>query len=277
MTIKVNDKNIKTFVFSGGEVYVSLDGIEVGQGTTILAHLHSSEDVMQLLMTVDAVRQANAETEIHLIMPYLPYARQDRVCNDGEAFAAAVMCDLINSLNCASVQVLDLHSAVTRERLNNVREFTQADLIPQSEIEDLIERDHVCLVYPDKGAEARVRQVAQALATKGIDCEVIPCSKVRNPENGQITDSVVQGDVRGKNCIIIDDICDGGRTFIELAKVLKKQGAQKLYLSVSHGIFSKGLDVLKEHFERVYCFNSFLDEAETDTEFLTVIGKGERS
>ena len=273
MTIKVNNKNIKTFVFSGGEVQVSLDGIEVGQSTTILANLHSSEDVMQLLMTVDAVRQANAETEIHLIMPYLPYARQDRVCNDGEAFAAAVMCDLINGLNCSSVQVLDLHSAITRERLNNVRELTQADLIPQSVIGDLIERDHICLVYPDKGAETRVRQVAQALATKGIDREVIPCSKIRNPENGQITDSVVQGDVRAKDCIIIDDICDGGRTFIELAKVLKKQGAQKLYLSVSHGIFSKGLDVLKEHFERVYCFNSFLDEAQTDTEFLHVIGE----
>lgn len=268
MSIKVNRQAIKSFTFSGGECHVSVAGIEIDPVTEIEAYLYNADDILRLIMTVDAVRQVNPETAIDLIIPYFPYARQDRVCNPGEAFSAAVMADLINGLNCRAVAVFDPHSDIIVKRLNNCCVVHQSELV-QGAVSDFIARHNLVLVSPDKGASHKTDDVGQALG--GVP--VIHCSKVRNPQNGQITHSEVHGDVAGRGLIILDDICDGGRTFTELAKVLKEKGAGKLYLYVTHGIFSHGLEVLKEHFAHVFCVHTFLRAEQIDTNFLTVTGK----
>lgn len=268
MSLRVNGKTIKTFNFSGGECHVSVAGIDIGARTEIQAFLYSSDDIMRLIMTVDAVRQVSPETLIDLIIPYFPYARQDRVCNPGEAFSAAVMADLINGLNCHAVAVFDPHSEAVVQRLNNCCVVRQAELV-KGTVGDYIKREGLTLVSPDKGASNKTDEAGAALG--GVP--VIHCSKVRDPATGRITHAEVHGDAAGKNLIILDDICDGGGTFIELAKILKAQGAGKLYLYVTHGIFSKGLEVLKEHFAHVFCVHTFLRADQIETDFLTVTGK----
>lgn len=267
MTITVNKQSVKTFQFSAGECHVSIEGIEVAGVTEVVVYLYSSDDVMRLLMVVDAIRQENAQTQIDLVIPYFPYARQDRVCNKGEAFSAKVMAGLINDLDCQYVTVLDPHSKFVTDHLNNCHAVTQVDLV-RGALAEFIKTRRLSLVSPDKGATEKTKAVADAF---GFD--VITCSKVRDPKSGQITHSEVRGDVRGKDLIILDDICDGGRTFTELAKVLKDHEAGDLYLYVTHGIFSKGLEVLKEHFTHVFCVHTFLTPDQIETDFLTVIGK----
>lgn len=269
MTMRVNNKEIEFFNFSGGECHVSVRGIRISDVTQVVAYLHNSDAIMSLLMVVDAIRQEKPDTEIHLTIPYFPYARQDRVCNTGEAFSAKVMAGLINGLQCHLVTVFDPHSEVVTQHLHNCHVIEQVSLI-KGDLVRFITDNRLILISPDKGAQSKAEAVAEF---HGFD--VINCSKVRDTQNGHITKSEVHGDVRGKDLIILDDICDGGRTFIELAKVLKSQGAGKLYLYVTHGIFSKGLEVLKEHFEHVFCYHSFLCEDDLDTEFLTVMeGEG---
>lgn len=268
MTIKVNKQAIRSFNFSGGECHVSVAGIEIGPVTEIEAYLYNADDIMRLIMTVDAVRQVNPETTIDLVIPYFPYARQDRVCNSGEAFSAAVMADLINSLNCRAVAVFDPHSEVVVKRLNNCCVVSQAELV-QGAVEDFIRKENLTLVSPDKGASKKTDAVGKALG--GV--HVIHCAKIRNPQTGEITHSEVHGDVAGKNLILLDDICDGGRTFTELGKLLKQKGAGKLYLYVTHGIFSHGLDILKENFTHIFCVHTFLRAEQIDMNFLTVTGK----
>ncbi len=270
MTITVNKQLVKAFNFSGGECHVTVENIEIGDVTNIEAYLYNSDDIIRLLMVVDAVRQENAETNIDLIIPYFPYARQDRVCNRGEAFSAKVMADLINGLNCRSVMVFDPHSDVIVQALQNCQVITQVDLI-KGAVHGLVQSHKLTLISPDKGAARKTQAVADHY---GFD--VISCSKVRDTKTGHITHSEVHGDVAGKDLIILDDICDGGRTFTELAKTLKDHGAGKLYLYVTHGIFSKGLEVLKKHFTHVFCVHTFLTSDQIDTDFLTVTGK-ERS
>jgi ribose-phosphate pyrophosphokinase len=270
MTITINNKEIKTFNFSGGECYVSIENIDIGDTTKINAYLYNSDDIMRLIMTVDAVRQVDPTSKIDLTLPYFPYARQDRVCNAGEAFSAYVMADLINGLNCHSVSVIDPHSPVIEQHLNNCRIITQAEII-QGVVSDFITKKSLTLVSPDKGAANKTQAASELL---GIP-EVIYCSKVRDTKTGHITHSEVHGNAMGKDLIILDDICDGGRTFTELAKTLKEHGAGELYLYVTHGIFSKGLDVLKEHFTHVFCVHTFLTTEQIDKDFLTVTGKGE--
>jgi ribose-phosphate pyrophosphokinase len=271
MSILVNQKLVSFLKFSGGECHIKLPDFEVAENTTILANLNSSDDVMSLLLVVDAVRRINPSTKIALTIPYFPYARQDRVCNEGEALSVKVMADLINSLNCASLTIYDPHSDVTPALLNNCRVVSVADIISKSFLAKEINTKNLLLVSPDAGAEKKVRMVAKKLASAGILVEVLCATKSRDTMTGNITSTTIHGDVKGKNIMIVDDICDGGATFIELAKLLKEQGAGDIYLYVSHGIFSKGLAVLGEHFKHVYCYHTLLQSESVNESFLTVL------
>lgn len=132
----------------------------------------------------------------------------------------------------------------------------------------IIAAKKLAVVSPDAGAEKKAKEVG-----KQVKADVFAASKVRDTMTGQIISTEIRGDVKGRNLIIIDDICDGGATFTELAKKLKEKGANDIYLYVTHGIFSKGLDVLKEHFKHVYCYHSLVTDFANETKFLTKLEK----
>lgn len=264
MPLFLNDKPVQCFNFSGGECQVKISNSTLNLAN-IVAILNNSDAIMQLLLTVDAIRRVNPNATINLTIPYFPYARQDRVCNPGEAFSAEVMAGLINTLRCKEVIIVDPHSDVTAALLDNVKVITQSELIAQSPLAALIKSQKLTLVSPDKGASTKTKEAGELL-----NADVIYASKVRDTLTGKILSSEIHGEVKNKNLIILDDICDGGATFTELAKTLKSQGAKDIYLYVTHGIFSKGLSPLKEHFKHVYCYHSLINEFEQDKEFLTL-------
>jgi len=266
--IKVNGLYISSFKFNGGEVHVSINHIEIGNVTEVEAYLYTSDDIMKLLMTIDAIREKKVFSVINLTIPYFPYGRQDRVCNPGEAFSVKVMARLINSLQCQKVTILDPHSNVTTVALNNYNVISQNEILQEHSIIEVIKALNLTLVSPDAGAELKTREVARE-----NNLPVIYCSKVRDTVTGNITDTHIPFIGEGGDFIILDDICDGGYTFTQLAKQMKAAGANDLYLYVTHGIFSKGLDPLKEYFEHVYCYHTFLKTGDIDTNFLSVLRK----
>ena len=266
MDIQVNKTPIQYFNFSGGECHVNIADIIIEDTADITAYLYCSDDIMRLAMVVDAIRQKYVATKIDLTIPYFPYARQDRVCNDGEAFSVSVMAKLINALSCNNVTIYDPHSKITIDLLNNCSVITQAKILENSIIASDIKTRGLVLVSPDAGAESKTREIADQLSV-----DAIYCTKTRDAKTGQITGTQIPNDIVGQTFIIVDDICDGGRTFIQLAKSLKDAGANDLYLYVTHGIFSQGLSVLKEHFEHIYCYHCFLENGDIDQQFLTVI------
>ncbi len=271
MAILVNNKPLDTFKFSGGECHIKIDVTSIGGKTEIVAPLNTSDDIMCLLLAIDAVRRVNATTAIHLTIPYFPYARQDRVCNEGESLSVKVMADIINNLHCAKVTIYDPHSDVTTALLNNCHVVSLADIIASSSLPKDVLANKLALVSPDAGAEKKTRLTAKRLSTAGHAVEVFCSSKTRDTLTGNITATEVHGNVQGKNLLIVDDICDGGRTFVELAKALKDGGANDIYLYVTHGIFSKGLSELAGHFKHVYCYHTMLADAEIDSSILTVL------
>ena len=116
-------------------------------------------------------------------------------------------------------------------------------------------RNELILLAPDAGALKKTYKIAKTIE---YGKEVIFCEKQRNTKTGEITGTKIYTNaIKDKMFIIFDDICDGGRTFIEIAKVLKAQGAKKVILAVSHGIFSKGLEPLFEYIDEVFCTDSF--------------------
>lgn len=245
-------------IFKGGEVNPILpdmvkDNLEEGSTISIKAHLKNSDDSWALMMTVDAIRRINPSIRITLLMPYVPYARQDRVCNPGEAIGIAMFASVINLLELDEVFITDPHSDATpalikRSRIIKPHEFivsTQAGL--KDALQDL------WIVAPDAGAQKKVKGLAKSLGSPGY----FTASKERDLETLEITGTRFDGDPTGKHLLVVDDICDGGRTFIALAKELKKFNPASITLFVTHGIFSYGTEVVTEHFDLVITTNSF--------------------
>lgn len=255
----------KKWNFSGGEVGFKIEPrLYQARYAKIVAHLRSSHDVMELLMATDALKRQSA-AEIDLVMPYVPYARQDRVCNSGEALSIKVFADLINAQGYRSVEIWDAHSDVTPALLDRCKNVEQWEFAGKAPVFSCT------IVAPDAGAEKK----AMKLATK-YKQEFAQGLKIRDTSTGDITGSVIWEDFSlTKPLYIVDDICDGGRTFIELAKIIKKNPdwKQPIYLYVTHGIFSKGLDVLKPHIDHVYTANIWPDLYKGNEKYVTILNR----
>src|SRR6185437_13272266 len=243
----------KSFKFSGGEIQVKLApaNMEYSADKPVVFHatITSADDLMELALVVDAVKRFfNQPIKTQLYLPYMPYARQDRVCAKGEALSLRVAATFINSLEFDKVTVVDPHSDVTPALLNNCS-VTDIVEIFATRMHHFAPIGNTVLVSPDAGAIKKVLKLAQFLKLRMIQAE-----KIRNPMDGEITGMKVHTDHLGlKPVLVVDDICDGGRTFTELAKELSHKTDGKLNLYVTHGIFSKGLEPLLEWYDKIYC------------------------
>lgn len=242
--------------FPGGEVHVSVPNHAYPSviDITITASIDSSDAVMALLLSTDALKNRFPQAySLNLVLPYMPYARQDRVCNKGEALSVKVMANLINSVGFDSIIVCDPHSEVTCALLNNVREIPVESIIPFSQTFGEMFKESLVIAAPDAGATKKVFKVAKTLNTPFVQC-----GKTRDVATGELSGFEVYGEVRNKDVLIVDDICDGGGTFIGLAAKLYEQGANNVFLYVTHGIFSKGVDVLlKNGINRIITTDSY--------------------
>lgn len=244
-------------LFNGGENHIKLIG-SIPEQVTIEAQLKNSNYVMELLLATDALRRAGAQ-EITLVAPYIPYGRQDRVMVPGEPLSIRVFANLINAQNYKAVYTLDNHSSVTTALIDRCIEIDNTRLMKELHDEVLYAVSfwrsdddlNLTLISPDAGGEKRTFSVAQK-----CELEVFYASKIRDVRTGAIIETRFNGpNLKGTTCLIVDDICDGGRTFLELAKVLTGKFADFVYLYVSHGIFNQGLYQLKEHFDGIYSTN----------------------
>lgn len=180
------------------------------------------------------------------------------------------MAAMINSLHCDKVFVYDVHSTLPVALINNCLTYGLTDLHRLGALQE--NTQDFSLVSPDAGAEKKVFDLA-----KDWQRRLVRAYKNRDVMTGNITGTTVIDKVADENCLVVDDICDGGATFIALAEELKKMGAKKLRLYVTHGIFSKGLDELLKWYEHIYCFHSFSDiyAMAKHNEHITVLTKKE--
>jgi ribose-phosphate pyrophosphokinase len=266
-----NEIGYSLLKFSGGELQPRVDrGIKEPDRVRITSRLTSSDSIMELILGVDAIRRSGRkDSSLDLICPYLPYARQDRVCAAGESLALKVMCDIINDLGFSNVYVWDPHSEVSLALLNNVCSVSQDYFVAQllrSRFSPKREGVNLHLVAPDAGSLKKIYVVS-----KQTKLPIVRADKTRDPNTGEITGTVVYSESVGSDdFLIVDDICDGGRTFIELAKELRPLTTGKIYLYVTHGIFSKGLDVFNGLIDHVYTAHPF-PEVNLDHPLLTVL------
>lgn len=218
------------------------------------ACIDDAKGLLKLALTVEALRGFWGVKEIYLSLPYLPYARQDRRCNPGESFSLKVVCNFINSLKLDRIEIHDPHSEVSPALLENVFVVDQIDYIRYQAIQEL--GYDYGLVCPDAGAMKKVekwsQQTKQPVTWLGV--------KHRETSTGKITKTqVIQVGPAKDSYLLLDDICDGGRTFIEIGKALREEVgySKRLNLFITHGIFSKGFAELYEIYDKIITTNSF--------------------
>jgi ribose-phosphate pyrophosphokinase len=228
----------------------------------IKSRLNSFKDLEIIVCATQALRDLGTK-EIHLYSPYFVGARSDRKFSQGSTnYLKNVICPIINSQNFESVNVLDPHSDVLEACLNNYVKEDNARLVQWS-LTKIDNRDgaqnRVVLVSPDAGAYKKIFDIAQRFGIKNV----VTAMKHRDIETGKITHTEVPNiDQYGEDhkFVIVDDICDGGRTFTELSKEIRKHNTlSEIHLIVTHGIFSAGLKPLNQEFTSIFCTNSYSD------------------
>lgn len=251
--------NLRTINFSGGEVHPRIvDAPTSAKVVRIVSHAYSSDDIMELALVVDAVNEwlkrymqpGGAAHKMHLEMPYLPYARQDRVCHPGEANGLRVMCRMLDKMDFDRIKFWDVHNPLATMRSMQTNSINETADHFVKLIDGLIDP---VVIAPDKGAVERATLAANALHTN-FYC----ATKLRSSNNGAILATQINmPHQEHRDLLMVDDICDGGRTFIALAEVLCAKTDGRVLLYVTHGIFSRGLDVFDGLIDQIYCPNVF--------------------
>ena len=225
--ITLNDKPVTIGSFPDGTMLMKEHVQYCAQN--IEWHYENDREFLALIYLVKHLRAHNV-FRIHLTMPYIPNARQDRVKNDEDVFTLKYFAEVLNSLKFASVTVLDPHSSVSEALINNLIVHTpKAHVLRIMDILESEYGDKPLLYYPDNGAAKKYSDMFSLPYISGI--------KNRDWKTGKIIglDVVTNGnDISGKNILIVDDICSYGGTFLHSAKKLKEMGANDIYLYVSH-------------------------------------------
>lgn len=237
--------------YPDGQISVVLLDNEIDAPVHLLGRFNSYEDLFLILAANDACKTIC--NEIHLTLPYVFGSRSDRRFKSNQSFDLKIICDIINRCKFKSITLLDPHSDVLPALLStddtNVYVINQLTWILDAISEFNIDMRDGILVSPDAGAYKKIFKIGEYL-----NKPIITANKYRNTD-GDIT-LEVYGDVKDKHCFIIDDICDGGYTFVTLAKKLKELGASQVDLFVTHGIFSKGK---LDYVDKIYTTNSIRD------------------
>ena len=219
--------------FSDGEIYVQIQESIRGDDVFIVQPLCNpvNENLMELLILIDAFKRASAKT-ITAVIPYYGYARQDRKAAGREAITAKLVADLLTTAGTDRVSAMDLHTGQIQGYFNILVDHIYSTPIFIKYIKDKKFQNGLVAVSPDAGGVERTRHFA-----KKLNCPIAIIDKRRRSHNVAEVEYVI-GDIKDKICIMIDDMIDTAGTITEGAKLLMREGAKEVYALAAHPVFS---------------------------------------
>ncbi len=268
VTINLSDTSemYEQFRYPAGEWQVRLKPetlamIRNETGVRVIARIAQAEDIVKLALLRSALLLPN-DPRLSLVLPYLPYSRADRRFTEGDCAGLGAFGTLIRSLAFDEVFTLDAHHQPAAMRaIRGLIDRAPTAFIHRAigEFAGRQRAERISILFPDEGARLRYHIPAELSSnTARIALDVFHGSKKRDAVTGVLTGFEVPA-LPDQPALIVDDICDGGGTFVGLAK---EMGDVPKGLYVTHGIFSKGLEPLLLHFEDIYTTNSFREYAE---------------
>ena len=228
---KLVNSSIKKF--SDGEIYIEINENIRGNSIFIIQGISSpaNDNLMELLLCIDALKRSSAKN-ITAVIPYFGYARQDRKVVPRTSISAKLVSNLITKAGADRVVTVDLHAGQIQGFFDIPVDNLFATPIFSRHIKKKIKSKNLICVAPDVGGVERARALGRKL---DIGLAIID---KRRPAPGKSQVMNVIGNVKGKTCIIVDDIIDSGGTIINAAEALIKRGAKEVHVYITHGVLS---------------------------------------
>ena len=231
LKLKLVNSNIKRF--ADGEIYVEINENIRGNSIFVIQSISTpaNDNLIELLICIDALRRSSAKN-ITAVIPYFGYARQDRKVVPRTAISAKLVSNLITNAGAHRIVTVDLHAGQIQGFFDIPVDNLFSTPIFSKHIKKYISNKNIICVAPDVGGVERARALGQKL---NVGLAIV--DKRRSaPGKSQVMNII--GNVKGKNCLLVDDIIDSGGTIVNAAKVLKEKGAKDVYVYVTHGVLS---------------------------------------
>ena len=219
--------------FADGEIYIEINENIRGNSIFIIQSIASpaNDNLMELLLCIDALKRSSAKN-ITAVIPYFGYARQDRKVVPRTSISAKLVSNLITKAGADRVVTVDLHAGQIQGFFDIPVDNLFTTPIFARHVKKKIKSKNMICVAPDVGGTERARALGKIL-----DVGLAIVDK-RRPAPGKSQVMNVIGNVKGKTCIIVDDIIDSGGTIINAAKALRDRGAKEVYVYITHGVLS---------------------------------------
>jgi ribose-phosphate pyrophosphokinase len=217
--------------FSDGEIYVEFKESIRGQFVFLIQSTYApSDNLMELLLMIDAAKRASAYKVIAVI-PYYGFARQDRKDRPRVAIGSKLVANMLTAAGADRVITMDLHAPQIQGYFDIPVDHLDSSAIFIPYIENL-KLENLTFAAPDVGSANRIREIATY-----FECEMVICDKHRKRAN-EIASMVVIGDVTDRDVVLIDDICDTGGTLAKSANLMKENGARSVRALCTHPVLS---------------------------------------
>ena len=231
LKLKLVNSNIKRF--ADGKIYVEINENIRGNSIFVIQSISTpaNDNLMELLICIDALRRSSAKN-ITAVIPYFGYARQDRKVVPRTAISAKLVSNLITNAGAHRIVTVDLHAGQIQGFFDIPVDNLFSTPIFSKHIKKYISNKNIICVAPDVGGVERARALGQKL---NVGLAIVD---KRRPAPGKSQVMNIVGNVKGKNCLLVDDIIDSGGTIVNAAKALKEKGAKDVYVYVTHGVLS---------------------------------------
>lgn len=256
LKMELGDMEVGTF--SDGETKVNIQETVRGRDVFVIQSTSKpvNESVMELLVMIDALRRASAG-RITAVMPYFAYARQDRKARSRDPITAKLIADLITTSGADRVLTMDLHAPQLQGFFNiPVDHLLGFPVLASYLIENKFQSKDLVVVAPDVGSVKRSRNIASKL---NLPMAIID---KRRPANNMVEICNIIGDVKDKDCLMVDDMIDTAGTICLGAEALHNAGAKKIYACCTHAVFSgQAVEKLeKSSIDKVIILNTYHQE-----------------
>lgn len=242
----INNKGYKLVRFPDGELHLELEPLNRKHPVAVVCRITKSDDLFIMMQLADILKRQCVEVS-SLSVYYLMGMRCDRLFDLNRPFTLSLVADVLNALNARRVYLYEPHS----ERALRLIKNSGCCDVTTAVLDRIRKNDKYLLVAPDKGACDRY-----------VDSDFsVVCHKQRDEATGNLTGFSISTytDVSGENLLVVDDLCDGGGTFVGLAPKLRNLAPKSLSLLVTHAVQKAGIDRVAAYYDKVYITDSYKD------------------
>ena len=241
---------LEIFVFPDGERRITIEEKVLGKTAVVIQSTSEPVDTnyMELFLLVDALKRSGAEF-VKVLMPYMGYQRQDHIFRDGEGVSLEVIVDILQRVGVGEFFSFDLHSIKIPELFKIPAHNLSALPVFAQKIEKDFAKDEVVLVSPDMGGIRRIKKLSEMLSVP-----YVTIVKDRDLDKGDIHEVKLNGEVKGKIALMVDDMISTGKTMVYGADLLLENGALSVFAFATHGVLSADASVIleKSKIEKVF-------------------------